>query len=197
MASGRRTHGIVVLFGWCIVALMAIFYVVVGQEWYKNGYLRLCLPEDTLEFPYGHYRPPANPDDIKKPAYWCKLAEMRAEQSTNSNSNASKCETLLQGTEFCKDSLTPAGMDQFWGDDVISNFFRNGFLLIYRWSSEILSPWFELDVVPAWNGFFAADDSTAEAHRTALAYVAAAVFVAFLGAVAIKTFDWLTIWRYG
>ena len=50
-------------------------------DWYDNGHLRICLPEDTIGPPTGNYRPPEKTSDLDTPPYWCALQENRAAKS--------------------------------------------------------------------------------------------------------------------
>ena len=80
---GNRTEnsGQVVLIAWAAVLLMALFSVVLLADWYDNGHLRICLPEDTIGPPTGNYRPPEKTSDLDTPPYWCALQENRAAKS--------------------------------------------------------------------------------------------------------------------
>ena len=81
MATARKISGQVVLIAWAAVLLMALFSVVLLADWYDNGHLRICLPEDTIGPPTGNYRPPEKTSDLDTPPYWCALQENRAAKS--------------------------------------------------------------------------------------------------------------------
>jgi len=70
-----RGSGYGIAIGWGVVVLLTVFFVETGLDWYDNGHLRLCLPEDVLEPPFGHYRKPQTKEDEEKPEYWCKKWE--------------------------------------------------------------------------------------------------------------------------
>ncbi len=78
MVRERKTSGTVVLIGWAIVAVMALFFVDFGENWYSHGHLRLCVPEDSMEPPFGHYQPPEKAGDLLTPPYWCAWQAIRA-----------------------------------------------------------------------------------------------------------------------
>ena len=46
----RKTSGWVAAIGVGISLIMITFFVDVGEDWYDNGHLRLCLPSDSYEF---------------------------------------------------------------------------------------------------------------------------------------------------
>jgi len=175
MANERKVSGAVVLVAWGIVAVSALFALHYGQEWAVNGQMRLCTPYDAIEEPFGHYKPPSNPADLNKPAYWCVRQAQSAEaaKKTDGHSDAYN------------------GLSQFWGDDLISNLFANIGAFLMRWFVQIVNPIFNDQFVPAWNNYFAGGDAQSVSHRTVAIYLAQALFIIIAGVAAKMTFDWL------
>ena len=240
MASERKTSGWLVFGGWAIVAVVFALTVEVGADWYFNGHLRLCVPEDSIEPPKGFYEPPLNASDLLTPPYWCALRVIRACKPEDWSMPPAgrylppaKLQDLLRPTYWCClrevlfqgkaiaacvksqdamsngiaapnplsridgdafdtefDTKTYAGMNRFWSDDFISNFFANAMALIYRWLSETFNPWFKESFVPGWNEFFATDDPAVQSRRIIIPTLAGFLFAAFIGVLVKATWDW-------
>jgi len=172
MASERKVSGAVVLVAWGIVAVAALFALHFGQEWAVDGHLRLCTPLDSIEEPFGHYKPPGNPAALQTPAYWCARLAQRAEAARKTDGYSD-------------------GLSQFWGDDIISNLFATIGAFLMRLFVQIVNPIFNDQFVPGWNAYFAGDDAQSVSHRTVAIYLAQALFIIIAGIAAKMTFDWL------
>jgi hypothetical protein len=86
--------GIAAALALVVASLIGIFVIEVGDDWYVNGHLRICLPEDVTPPPLGHYSPPASAAEMNTPAYWCKRMQLlyqsgEAEQNSRDKENYS------------------------------------------------------------------------------------------------------------
>ena len=79
-----KTSGFVVAVFWAMLVGCCAFTVAYGYEWFSRGQLRICLPEDVMPPPFGKYRSPENPDDMKLPRYWCAYKYQQAKLATSS-----------------------------------------------------------------------------------------------------------------
>jgi hypothetical protein len=204
MASERKTSGWVVSIGVLAVALMGAFYISVGSEWYTEGHLRLCLPSDINGDGWCKQvidRGIKEEEEAKQAAE-AELARRcipnQVTDTQDHHPSASDDEEtqikvatdkLLRGT--VDNTCSIRGWNGFFGNTPIDHAFRHLFEVLYRSVSEALNPWFSDVVVPNWNAYFASDEPSAAFRRTALAFLAAAVFAAVLGLAVKNAFDWL------
>lgn len=193
----RKATGTVVLTAWAILAFIAGAFIYVGQDWYENGHLRLCLPEDSLPPPLGHFRPPATPSAILTPPYWCALRQIRLNGWLARPDALAACDS-----DWTRCLLDPAPRvsanegqytrpSQFWGNDIVGRLFQSVTAPIGRWLAEKLTVYYRFTLAPRWNATFADDavDPADASRRLALAVVAGSIFVALLGATIKMTFD--------
>ncbi len=78
------------------------------------------------------------------------------------------------------------GSSNFWGNDVISEFFANVFALMARWADETIVPWFYNQAAPRWNTFAAE-----ESHRKILAAIVGILYAASVTKVVSLGIEWL------
>jgi len=81
--------------------------------------------------------------------------------------------------------LIYAAPNNFWGNDIISEFFANVFALIARWADEAIVPWFYNQLAPQWN-IYAADES----HRKILAAIVGILYAASATKVVSLAIEW-------
>ena len=170
-----KTSGFVVAVFWAMLFGCCAFTVAYGYEWFSRGQLKICLPEDIMPPPFGKYRSPENPDDMKSPRYWCAYKYQQAK---------------LAEEQWRRTHDPYEDLSQFWGDDIISNLFSNLGRLLDRWGSETVKPWFLENIAPIWNEYFAGDAPDAETHRHGIGWLASVIFAAFVGVVLKMTADW-------
>jgi hypothetical protein len=204
MASERKTSGWVVSIGIIVVVLMGAFYVSTGSEWYADGHLRLCIPSDIGQPGWckqvidrlTREKEEAEKAQAASLAQQCvpnPVKDAGAQQPTASDDTETQrklaTQILLRGT--VDNTCSIRGWNWFFGNTPIDHAFQHLFVFLYQFVSEALNPWFSDSLAPSWNAYFASDEPGAVTRRTALAYLAAAVFAAVLALVVKNTFDWL------
>jgi hypothetical protein len=83
--------------------------------------------------------------------YWYDRAQLSPETPSPPVACASSAnDEVLKGTEF-EDHCDYAGFRSFWGDDIVGQFFRAIFAIVFRFFVEVFQPWFSTTFVPWWN----------------------------------------------
>ncbi|ACB93728.1 hypothetical protein [Beijerinckia indica] len=200
MIKEYKTSGLAILAGWALVTIMAAFLVTAGWDWYHYGHLRLCLPEDSLGAPYGRYDPPANPQELRTPRYWCAystlIAAQRGDRYHDIEHLKRRTPSLLEGIQLDTGKAPPVDLTASPSNNMIGNFFHVVATRIIRLASKVLGSWFNNKFVPVWNSFVADDaDPSSAGIRFVLAAGALALFVAMLAMTIKMTWEWAqTVW---
>ena len=196
MATNRKTPGIVNL--GVIVFAPALFYVLIGAEWYEKGHLRFCARDNSFLEPTGRLPRPKSADDLKQSTYWCyKPPPVRADDpncwETPRVSRPEEVKGPGQWNLLCgrPNGETYARFKPWLGYDAFV-WLPDWILAVLRTAVDVtVGQWFWNAFIPAWNEFFAGADSQAAAvHRGAFAVIVASIWVATLSVMIKMIYDW-------
>ena len=151
------------LSGLALVVALGAFYVVIGHEWYFKGSMVLCTSDEVMKRTSWCYRnPQADTLDPADPL----------------------------GPSLGSINENYRGVHEFWGDDIISNLFRQIGNALTKWFIEFSNVWFWPVFAPQWNAFFSSDDTSASGHRIAFGVIVGVFYGALVSRIIGSLVDW-------